>query len=107
MGDDPSADELSVESSRVQWACSDLDRRLKGIDADWRAAATAWLAARARDLMGRLDVDVGSSTALDRLRRWHAAHGVAPVAGLAERPEPETGTWAGDARAWHAVLTAY
>lgn len=104
LGDDPPADELSVEASRVQWACSDLDRRLVGLDPVWTAAATAWLSARARDLMDRLDVDVGPRTALDRLRRWHMAHGVGRVAGLAEPAVPETGSWASDARGWQRVL---
>ena len=104
LGDEPEADELSIEASRIQWACSDLDRRLEGLDEKTCTAVCAWLAARNRDLIGRLDVDVGPRTALERLGRWHRAHGLPMVAGLSQPPTPEHSSWSLDARAWHKVL---
>jgi hypothetical protein len=99
-----SPDDLAVEASRVQWATSDLDGRFGGLPPPSLSAVLGLLSARANLLSERLDVAVGPRLAIDRLRRWRAAHGLPQVAGLEENPLPERGSWEADTRSWWAVF---
>lgn len=99
------ADDLAVEASRVQWASSELERRLGGLPADVQLAFIGLLAARAHLLREHLDVDVGPRLALDRLDRFRVGNDLPPVSGLLATPRPERGTWARDARMWYQLLT--
>jgi hypothetical protein len=96
--------ELTVEASRVQWAASEIDYRLQHYPDDVKVCLVGLLAARAQHLRGKLDVDVGLRTSLDRLQRYRIDMDLPSVAGLLPTPTPEHGTWPADVRAWWALL---
>jgi len=68
-------------------------------------ALLGMLAARARHLQEKLEVDVGPRLALDRLRRYRKQAGLPPVVGLLPDRGPEAGAWAEDAKRWWTVLS--
>ncbi|MEQ1567620.1 MAG: hypothetical protein ABMA64_18400 [Myxococcota bacterium] len=97
-------DELRTESSRLQWATSELELRLAPLPAEVRIAVVGMLGARAHHLRDRLDSDVGPRVLLDRLQRYRLAHHLAVVAAFLPTPRPEYGTWEEDARRWSTLL---
>jgi hypothetical protein len=98
------ADELAVESTRLQWATNELEPRLADFPADLRAAVLGLLGARAHHLKLRLDSDVGPRVLLDRLQRYRIEHHLPAVAALLPIPRPEHATWEEDARRWWTLL---
>jgi hypothetical protein len=98
------AEELAVESSRLQWASNQLAARLQPLPVDIRVALIAMMAARAQHLRLRLDSDVGPRLSLDRLQRYRLESDLPAVAGLTPTPRPETGSWEGDAKQWWSLL---
>lgn len=106
--DDPAATEaerLSVEASRVQWATTNMELRWAEFPEPVRVALVGLLAARARHLQDRLEVDVGPRLALDRLQRYRKAAGLSPVVGLLPDLGPESGSWTDDAERWWKALS--
>lgn len=97
------AGELAVEASKVQWAAQELER-LDPFPAPVQLACIGLLAARAQHLRQHLDVGVGPKQVLDRLRRYGQARALPPLAASTLDPHPETGSWAGDARAFWSLL---
>jgi hypothetical protein len=100
--DDPA--ELGVEVSRVQWAANELDARSRSLPKDVTVALLGLIAARAQNLRGRLDVDVGIRRSLDRLQRLRIDRELPAVHALLPTPLPEGGSWLEDAEAWWAVF---
>ena len=98
-------DELAVEASKVQWATSELERRLAPLPAELQVCFIAMLASRAHHLREHLAVGVGPRLALDRLDRYRLANELPAVAGLLSTPRPEYGTWVNDMRQWFYLLT--
>jgi hypothetical protein len=101
--DDP--DELAVEASKVQWATSELDKRLTPLPGELQVCFIGLLAARAHHLREKLDVGVGPRLALDRLDRYRLTNDLPAVAGLLATPRPEYGSWVNDMRHWFDLLT--
>jgi len=97
-------DEMAVEASRVQWAASELGRRLDGLPQSIQVCVIGMLAARAQHLRTQLTVDVGPRLALDRIRRYRIESELPSVAGLTAQPVPETGTWVGDIQDWWRLI---
>lgn len=100
--DDPT--ELGVEASRVQWATTELARRLDPYPDEIRVALIGLLAARAQFLRTRLDVDVGARLSLDRLQRYRIERQLASVPALLPTPLPELGSWLVDSESWWSVF---
>jgi hypothetical protein len=101
---DPDAGALAEEASRVQWATTNIEVAWADFPAPVRVSLSGLLAARARFLQERLEVDVGPRLALDRLRKYARVAGIAPVVGVLPERSPESGAWADDAARWYAVL---
>lgn len=100
----PGGGDPAAEVSRVQWATTNIDVRWAEFPPSIQVALLGLLAARARHLQERLDVDVGPRMALDRLRRFRKASGVSTVTGLIPERGPEASSWAEDARRWWDAL---
>ena len=98
--------DLTEEASKVQWAASGLDVRWAGFPPAVRTALLGVLAARARVLQERLEVDIGPRMALDRMRKHRKSSDLPSVAGLTAERGPETGSWTEDARGWWRALTS-
>lgn len=98
-------DELKVELARLQWATSELASRLDGLPDEVRTAVVALVAARVRDLRGRVDNDVALRIVIDRLQRYRIDAGLPAVAALLPTPLPERGSWSADAQGWWERLT--
>ena len=96
--------ELTVEASRVQWAASELQHRLADYPPDVQVCIVGLLAARTQHLRGKIDVDVGLRTSLDRLQRYRIDMDLPSVAGLLPNPTPEHGAWSSDVRGWWGLL---
>jgi hypothetical protein len=94
-----------TEASRVQWATSNVEVRWSEFPQPIQVALMGMLAARARFLQERLEVDLGPRMALDRLRRYRRAAGLPTVVGLFPHQRPETGSWEDDSRRWWTVLS--
>lgn len=97
--------DLTEEVSRVQWATTQVDHRWAEFPISVQTALLGLLAARARNLQDRLEVDLGPRLALDRLRKHARATGVPSVAGLQADHAPDSASWADDARRWWAALS--
>lgn len=100
--DDPT--ELGVEASRVQWATTELENRVRDFPNDVKLTIIGLLAARAQYLRTRLDVDVGARRSLDRLQRYRIERDLPAVTGLLPTPVPESSSWLEDAERWWAVF---
>lgn len=98
--------DLTEEVSRVQWATTQVDHRWAEFPLPVQTALLGLLAARARNLQDRLEVDLGPRLALDRLRKHARATGVPAVAGLQADHAPDSASWADDARRWWTALSA-
>ena len=98
------ADEVAIESSRLQWAASEMGTRLDGLPESVQVCIIGMLSARAQHLRTLIAVDVGARLALDRIRRYRIDAELPTVAGLLAQPAPETGSWPGDIQAWWDLL---
>lgn len=99
---DPAA--MPTEASKVQWGSGELGGRISRFPEPVQQALLALLAARARNLATYLDVDIGPRMALDRLKRVRASQDLPWVVGLTPNAQPETDSWANDARAFWTLL---
>jgi hypothetical protein len=97
-------DEIAIESSRLQWAASEMGTRLDGLPESVQVCIIGMLAARAQHLRTLMAVDVGARLALDRIRRYRIDAELPTVAGLLAQPAPETGSWTDDIQSWWDLL---
>ena len=99
---DPSS--MPTEASKVQWGSGELGGRINRFPEPIQQAVLGLLAARARNLATYLDVDIGPRMALDRLKRVRASQDMPWVVALTPNAQPETDSWANDARAFWTLL---
>jgi hypothetical protein len=99
-----SPEELAAEASLVQWSTVGLDEQWAPFPPAIQAALLGLIVSRARHLQNHLEVHVGPRLALERLGAYRTRVGLSKVEGLYPERQPQTGSWAEDARQWWETL---
>lgn len=99
--------ELAVETTKLQWATTNMYDSWSNYPRLIQVALTGMLACRAHVIQENLPNSLAPEAVLKRLKTQQIRSGLRPVLAMQASPSPEDESWSNDATLWWNVLAAF